>query len=596
MADQGGPDIDTSVSPETAVSGASKPPVDPEQEAARTEAAGLKDTEQRGGPGEALQELAESRPGPSILRRTQVAVANSMLDRNGFNPGPSGHIDAETSDYAANKIPVTFNQGGGQQASNADGNEGNGVAPHAGPASLEPELGPSENVRTITEQVKASREAAKARREELGGMSKEQLQDELTELDEGLAGYQAILTGARGLSAEDRDYIFGEMASARAQLAEIRRTISEKQRTTSEQQNFDELRGRVRSSVDAAANMTGFTADQLKDAAGKYKSSAEILQASLDAERQKTNPNADLIRAYELELNDAKARAAESQRLFDEKDSEAKQKRGEEESKHADEAVEEARRKAASIPELNTSIKDFDKHLADLVKKIDKAERTLASATTDDEKETARKTLLDLRREELKAREGKAKDEDALEAAQERKRKESGLKGKFGLDTIRKMSKDEFLALDEEEQTKYLKEVTNVVELPQQQKFERIRDAIERGVSVGIEDRALFAKQVSADLIKNGRNGYDMSKLAEISVQFPDVYNTIIDRWSQHEASQKALKENFPSDWDKVLKFAKDHPSWFIALLLMLAAPAVAAVGVPAVAMASGKVLSKGLL
>lgn len=590
MADPN-PGIDSSTSLESgAPQSEVKKQVTPEEKAAREEAARVSEAEKHEGPSEALQQLAE--PGnPSLLRRAKVGVANSMLSSIGFNQGPSGQISSEVTNSSTGQYVEVSNsprQQTGDDEAAAQQNQQAGATEGAGP---------SEDLKRIAEHLRANQEAAKAKREEYNGMTKEQLQDESTELNEGLAGYQAIITGARGLSGEDREYIFNEMASARAQLAEIRRAISEKQRQASEQQNFDELRGRVRSSVDAVANMTSFTTDQLKEAGGKYKSSAEILQASLDAERQKgTNANQELIKAYELELNDAKARAAEAQRLFEEKDKGAKAKQAEADAKTADEGVEEARRKAASVPELKTSIRDYEKELRTLEKKIDKAEKDLAAATTDEDKEKARKALLDLNNEELRAREGKAKDEAALEAAEERKRKESGLKGKFGLDTIRKMSKDEFSALDEDEQTKYLKEVTNAVDLPQKQKFDRIKAEIESGVSVSIEDRALFAKQVSADIIKEGRKGYDMSKLAEISMQFPEVYNTIIDRWSQHESKKKALKELFPNNWDKVLKFAKEHPNWFIALLLMLAAPAIAAVGVPAVAMASGKVLSKGML
>ncbi|GEM_PF-5568670 len=613
--------------------------VSPEHITARTEATRIQEAEKRGGPGEALQELVAGQlPGEIITTTAAGKVYGEELGRNDLTDAQRRALEGGSALVQQRSAQISEMQG---ELSTLSANLGGVVAkreaetpPVEGPTTpieasedapavkvevtetplaatveeeepptppeeppppepltpYEPERDPepSENLIKMAEQVKASQEAAKAKRDEYKVMSRDQLQDEITELNEGLAGYQGILTGARGLSAGDREYIFREMANARAELVEIRRAIADKQRVASERQIFDELRGRVKTSVESAANMTGFTTDQLKEAAGKYKSSEEILKASINAEAAKGDfANQDLLKVYRLELNDATARAKESQRLFEEKDKEAKAKEAEEETIKTSEALEQKRRETATVANLQTAVSKDDIVVNTLITRINDLDRRIAQATGKD-KINLEKERANLTKEELTARETLEADKEALKSAEERERNEKGLGQSRSEKTVRVLTQAEFDQLDASDKVKYLMEVANAVKSPDDPSFRGIRDKLKAGDNLTFKEAGELIRKVSDSLFEKGKTRESMEVLHQALTSQPEVAQAILDRVTQREDVKKAVDEMYPGMGKKILDFARKHPGWLAILLTIIAA------GATVVTVGAGPVLGVG--
>lgn len=454
-------------------------------------------------------------------------------------------------------------------------NEGRQVAAEAQAAA--DRGGASEGLQQIIQQAQAAQEAARARREEFKGMSPDQLNDELANLKDGIDGYQLIFQSTRGLSAEDKAFLFGQMSAWRAEQGEIRKALAEKQRFTSDQKNLDELRSRVRSSVDAAAGMTGMATDQLKEQAAKYKSSSEILQAGLNAERQKASPNQELINAYELELNDAKAKAAEAQRLFEEKDKESKAKEAEEETKRLDEELDKARREAGTPNELKRDIQDWKDDLKQLWDEIETAQEDFETAPEGVDKEKARKKLLELQKEELETRKKLEADEKALKAAEERARNEKGLGQARSEETVRVLTQAEFDQLDDEGKVKYLIEVSDAVNRPADMDLTTIKQKLKDGQNLSFKEAGQVIRNVSDSLFEKGRTKESLQLLDQALMSQPEIARAILDRVSQKDEVKKAMDEMYPGMGKKMWDFARKHPGWLSIILAIIAAGATAA-------------------
>lgn len=139
----------------------------------------------------------------------------------------------------------------------------------------------------------------------------------------------------------------------------------------------------------------------------------------------------------------------------------------------------------------------------------------------------------------------------------------------LGIGDVRKMSNTEYLALSPKDKVKYLQEVAAVAEIPSN--FGAIRDAMEQGQPVSVDEMAIFVKRISQSITDRGRRGYDFRHLYRIQGQHPEVYQAIVEKVLESRQARTSLEEAFPRMRDRILGFARNHPHWMLILLAIAA-------------------------
>lgn len=529
MADQG-PDINTSVSPET-VSGASPKPPSPEQVAARAEATGLREAEKREGPGEALQNLAGT----------------------------------EASNYTANQLPDVLNAPD-DQAGGPDGRDRDR-------ARAEERQGRLEEYRLLpSEALDAEFQTA---------------QDEVRQAEGMLS--QRITDQQRAMYEKRLDNAYAKLSDIR--MIRNQRLAESLRQNTPKTEAQKEAERKAKEKANDFATLSAKTSNELESEEATENAKIE----SLDKLLASTDLSDEQKGVYLEMKTDAEARLAFITDLRSKKGPEEKKKVEEEESKQTEAELEKARRESATPAQLEVLIKTHDARLNDLPQEIRNAQQDYDNAQ-ESEKEEKRNKPLELQREEVVLRDKRKKDQAALDAAREEKRKKSGFKDKRTEENIRQLTVAEYQELDEEGRVKYIKEVGEVVKDVTPKELTNIENAIRKGEGLSVKEMAQYARYMSELFIAGGRKSGDLERIQMLNERYPEMVQTIFDKVLDNREIQRRFKEQFPSNWDRIMKFAKDHPSWILILLALLAAPAVAAVGAPAVAMASGKVFSKGLV
>lgn len=239
------------------------------------------------------------------------------------------------------------------------------------------------------------------------------------------------------------------------------------------------------------------------------------------------------------------------------------------------EKQEQLKRESSSVAELQASIGAITGNVTGIEANIANIDAQIAAATDPAVKIDLEKQKLDLLNQAVELRGKINLDQEALKVAQEKARVESGIGDVMSRENIRKMSPADYLKLSTEERAKYLEEVAEVVNADRGRLL-NIRQRMERGEPVSIEDRALFAKDVSDALIQHGRDGYSMRNLRRIQSRYPEVYNMITEKVLGDKATVKQIREQFPNNWERMIDFAKNNPGWLMLLLGIIAAPALA--------------------
>ncbi len=166
----------------------------------------------------------------------------------------------------------------------------------------------------------------------------------------------------------------------------------------------------------------------------------------------------------------------------------------------------------------------------------------------------------------------------ALTRAQKREAETLKPGDKDRFEPMKNITDAEWRKMTDEQKQGHIRELGKAWDKIEPTEFNAIREKIRNGTDLSVEESAKFAKELGNRLIKDGRQGYDMKELAKMKVTNPEVHGAALDMWINSKAAEQQLKEMAPSNWQKLLKFAKGK-GWLIALLILLAGGTTIAVG-----------------
>lgn len=526
------------------------------------------------------QPPAQETPEQAVARQAAVEAQTTAVE-----PGPEGGPVAALGELAE----VRNVTGPGQEQAAQEGVPApEPAAAGAGGAEIN-----SDNVKEVLQENRAAQQVAQERLNELKDMSREELREEIAQTNQYLRALQGTYASPR--VAAERPLIQAQINDVERRLRQLRAVQRERfgeSQTASVTTEQQEVVARdVRTRVDDIVKLSRMSTTDLGQEAIDEQAKLDYLQTSLGGAITPAEKA-----AFQAQIRNAEARlktidelkgkkAPEEQRKKEEEEAKAK----EEEKKRTSEELKGLQGKVGPVSEIEGLVNALQKEFDGLKGIIKKNAEDLEKATDDETRTRLREELAEYEKRAVEVGNRLVGEREALKTAQERVRSESGLKDKMSQENIRKMSVGEYLKLDVDERAKYLREVAEVTE-PDRAKFDSIRRAIEAGMAVSIEKRALFVKMVADRLITEGRAGYDVRNLPQIQANFPEVYKLIVDRVLESDAAKKLRRERFPNNWEKIWDFAKKNPGWLMILLAILAgatAGAAALVGAGA-AVATG--------
>ncbi len=191
----------------------------------------------------------------------------------------------------------------------------------------------------------------------------------------------------------------------------------------------------------------------------------------------------------------------------------------------------------------------------------------------------AQKTAVELNKEIKFYKEG-------LEGALQRERDEFTLTEKFTEDDLERISRKDYGKMSEDEQSRYMNEVRKRNQKLTAAQGEGLRTKIMKGEPLGIKDRALYADYFARKLInQKGREKGDWETMQMLVDRYPEMSTYVMDKVINNSEQMKAFKEQNPSDWEKIVKFAGRNKHWLMILFAIIAA------GATGIGVAAGPVL-----
>ncbi len=419
--------------------------------------------------------------------------------------------------------------------------------------------------------------------EELRELDQEELTGAIEDKKIELQMYRQASVDPR-IRPEQRDQYRGLKDITNSELIDMRRVYKERfgeETQAGGRDKSSEERAAAQREMKARAEysetVAGMTPEQRATERIKLEAAREALEETLTedltpaernaAERELGNSNA---RIKALDKTEAK-KASEEQKKAEEEE----KAKTEAEERKAEEEMVKLRAETATIEDLPffrgalKKLRDENaedrKNLLDLENKIKEEKDPQEKDRLEGERKTLREKL-------TKGANMQKVYEEGYKTASQRVREETGRETALSPETLREMSPAQFEKLSEEEKAKYLQEGARAYGRPTANEIANIRRKVEAGTNLSQKEMMQFTRWASDSLMAKGANkGEIMRSVNLLTNQYPEVGQAIFSRVVATEAAQQALKEKFPSNWEKVLKFAREHPGWMMLILAILA-------------------------
>src|SRR3989344_429383 len=397
------------------------------------------------------------------------------------------------------------------------------------------------------------------------------------------------------ISPEQRQQFINDWNQTRGELALLQTVANERSGASTGINERDQIRQRERQRAERIADLGTKSADELKGLNEQKQSVARTLEQRLRDEQAKPQgeQDANAIKAIEDELREAKGEADEVKGVYEQKSGQHETEQTQEDRETKAKELEDLQREAADPGQLRANIDDWKRQITDLEDEIDKLDERITGTKSDEKRTQLEDKKSELTEKLVNLRQTLKKDQDALEKALQRERDEFTLKDRMSQDTLRRVSRQDYLQMDEEARSKYLQEIMEVTQDATEAKIRKIQEAIGQGQPLSIEDRAQYSRYLADRIInQGGRGDLELEYFMGIAAEYPEMAQAVFDRVTRAESAKKTLKERFPNNWEKMINFAKRHPAW-MAILIALLVGGAAAVGA-AVAPAAGIGLGLG--
>ncbi len=322
----------------------------------------------------------------------------------------------------------------------------------------------------------------------------------------------------------------------------------------------DEAARKLDETMDEYRRFGESTFDELQTSENQEQNALKGLREQLS--RAKTKKEQELIKG---KIAETEARLAVIKSFKSEKET------GHIEEQNAD-AIREAelrRRELGEVGHLEVNIQKNKTTLEELDDKILKLEDKILKTK---EGSAAWRKLnnekIELSKRANKIRETLRLDEDALKAAQEKRRQESGTSDVPTLENIERKSVGEYLNMSPEDRKKYLRGVAEALPNDGRYDFGEINERAVAGQAMSVEEKAFLANEITRRLL--AKEGYDAKCLPRLAAQHPEVFGLISDKIMVSKAAEAFRRENFPTGWEKMLDFAKKNPQLLAILMLLI--------------------------
>jgi len=177
-------------------------------------------------------------------------------------------------------------------------------------------------------------------------------------------------------------------------------------------------------------------------------------------------------------------------------------------------------------------------------------------------------------------------DETAFKAADDKLRTEADSSSSMKRENYKGKTNEQYIhELDDAGRATELANLERVLPKKSRTDMRNIAKRVNNLEEVSQEDLAYYVRYMGDKIVKKGRKGFDPEKLDAVGAKWGEIKIALLDRIENSDMG-KQLKEQYPTGWEKMKKFAGENKGWIMILLAILAAgvalPAVGAAGLAA--------------
>lgn len=423
-------------------------------------------------------------------------------------------------------------------------------------------------------------EARRQQIEQLNSLTPEELGEEISSR-QSLMEEARVTINTRGLPDESYRAARQEFATAQNEWQLLRsfRTQSLRNARTGGGESRQDARAtaqaRVNEKLEDLRRLGGMNVADLTNQGTSEQASLEAFK-TMAGSSSVTQPEKDIINA---QIRDSEARIKAIEQLKANKTPAEEAAKREGAVKQAAEDLTRLRGETATVedlPYLRGIIDDLNVTIENNEGELRNLDNRIVA-----EKDPDRKKQLEAQKEQLvkdivSNRERVKSYKATYKSASELVRTEAGMGSAASQDTIEDIGPDQFEKLSSEQQREHLKKLARALGRPGEAEMASIAQKIESGQNLSPKEMGQFVRN-SSDRILAGDRRHVMRDLYRANAQNPEIAQAVLARVAETRAGNKALREKFPNDWQRMLDFAKKHPGWLMLLLAILAGITVAA-------------------
>ncbi|GEM_PF-3580037 len=451
-----------------------------------------------------------------------------------------------------------------------------GQTPPEEPASGEPQSGATAEPATATEKPAESQDHSI--RELYQGATVQELEDDLEDARDRLTTLRR--RAANAATPQQRDDLYRQMGEKRLEIRTIERELEQKKKEQP-QVETPATQAERRTTVNAYQREIEETQKQKEEFQDmpfedlkRVLKRRETTVADLKKEQKALGippDNAERAEALTLQIQKAQAELNAAKSIHDSRMTEETKKEAEETQKKFEAELKqlEAERlkslgEKTSIVELQTEVAKWGKDTDTLNAEVIAARAAYESALPDKKEELGKAYAEKL----------KLLNEAARNLAGAKQALENHPDAVAGKDRMYKFNADEFDNANSVRKGEILTAYGEKL-VPEPGEFDIIAGKLSRNENVSARELAIYSKEMGDILGKKKEGKVDMKEFKRLTTMHKGLQESVFAQVAEAEATLKAFQERYPSNWRKILNFAKGHPGWMWLIMVLLGAGVV---------------------